>query len=205
MESGGWMNMKIQITALLVALSATAFAAGGGAAFAQSNWTIDGITFDQRAGWCVKNAVQDGIPVLEIRPCGSDFPYVSVGKIATPEQGKNLDLPGLLATAMQNAATDENRASTLKLATDKYGSCTMLSYSVDQKPIPGITGYAVLASFNCPAAPNNPRVEYRNFNTAVRRPDGAVWAVAFDYPTAPMSAEDTAMITSAIGRIAAAQ
>lgn len=195
--------MKLQSTALLGALSAMAFAAASGAAFAQTNWTLEGITFDQRAGWCSKNAVQDGVPVLEIRPCGSDFPYMSVGKIVPPEQAKNLNVADLLADAAKDASTDESRASILKLASDKYGACTTQSFSVDQHPIPGISGFAKLGSYNCPAASNG-KVDYRNFTTLVRRPDGAIWAVAFDYPTSPMSADDTAMITSAIGRIAAA-
>src|SRR5262245_49673649 len=195
--------MKLQSTAPLVALLALAFAAVSGAAFAQSNWMLEGITFDQRAGWCSKNAVQDGIAVLEIRPCASDFPYMSVGKVVSPEQAKDLNVADLLSNAAKEASTDENRASILKLATDKYGACTTQSFSVDQHPIPGISGFAKLANYNCPAASNG-RVDYRNFTTLVRRPDGAIWAVAFDYPIAPMSADDTAMITSAIGRIAAA-
>ncbi len=195
--------MKLHSTALLAALSGIAalFAAP---ACAQSDWTIGGITFDKRDGWCSKPAVQDGIHVLEIRPCGADFPYLSVGIIAPPEQGKGLDVASLLAGGMKNASSDENRASILKLATDKYGACTTTSFLVDEHPIPGIAGYATLASYNCPKAPDNPKVDYRNFGTLIRQPNGAVWGVAFDYPVEPLTPQDSAMISSAIGRIAAA-
>lgn len=195
--------MKILTTALFATLSAIAYAASAGAAFAQSDWTLGGITFDNRDGWCSKHAVQGGVQALEIRPCTSEFPYLSAGVAIPANEAKDMNLANVLASAKQNSAGDDNRARVLKLVTDKYGACTTLSFSVEDQPIPGIAGFSTIGSYQCAAAPGG-RVDYRNFATLIRRPNGDIWAVAFDYPTGPLTAADSAMITSAIGRIAAA-
>ena len=141
---------------------------------------------------------------MEARPCNAAFPYMSVAMIAPADKVLNVNLTAVLADAASSAEGPAGRADKLKVATDKYGDCTIVSYSVDRTPIPGVTGFAVLAQFNCPAAPGNPRVDYRNFNSLVRQPNGTLWAVAFDYPTNPLSAEDIAMLRAAIGHIASA-
>ena len=194
----------MKLNMYLLALLGGAVMLGGAPAQAQTGWTQSGVAFDQRSGWCATHTLQEGLPAMEARPCGSEFPYMSVAVAAPAEKAPNLNLAAALAAAANQAEEPADRANVLKLATDKYGACTTVSYSVDRAPISGVVGFAVLAQFTCPAAPGDPRVNYRNFTSLVRQPNGAIWALAFDYPTDPLSAQDIAMLRAAIGHIASA-
>jgi hypothetical protein len=171
---------------------------------AQTPWTIDGITFAQRDGWCSKTVTQPmsgggSLEVLEMRPCEKEFPYLSVG-MAERGPGK-ADLP-MLANHMANVAEEEaSKQEILDLFRKTHASCTLESYAVNRAPLQGLQALEVTARASCPGLAAG-SIGFRNLITLAVRGNGDLWTVAFDSPLAAKSEADEQMIRAAVATIA---
>lgn len=193
--------MRIVMALAVMAVSAL----GAASAFAQQTWTHGGIAFPPREGWCTTIADQDDgsggkLPALEARPCGAEFPILSTALV---RRGlAMLDLP----TATGRAATESGGETGKKVVNGifqkKDPACTQLTFELDRAPIPGITGFAVIASYNCPALGSLPSW-FRNFTAYAQQQNGDLWVVAFDYPLEPITEADKQMISGFVAAISA--
>ncbi len=189
---------------VLAAASGAAPALAQNVQSAPSAWTFEGVTFAPREGWCSKVAMQpvpggDPVQALEVRPCGADFPYLSVG--IGKRQAGDLNVVDLLNRAAQSMEGATGKNNILTTFQNSYGTCTLATYDVNRKPLPGLGAVTVTSSANCSKDTSGP-IWYRNLATFVMRPNGDLWAVAFDYPSAPMTDGDILMIRSAVATIA---
>jgi hypothetical protein len=194
-----------KIVAVGVAAGLALAGMAGAPAMAQTSWSFDGVSIPPRAGWCPTTTAQyvpggGSVQALEVRPCGSDFPYLSVGVAARGMPAA--DVAALTNQAAVGMEGDLGRKNMLEIFQRKSASCTIATYNVDRAPLPGLTAVALTSSANCPALGTGP-VWFRNFATFVKRKNGDLWAVAFDYPLAPMTEADKQMIRGAIAIIQA--
>lgn len=184
------------LTAIALTLTFTAEAAA-------QDWSHEGIAIPQRAGWCAKTAEQDDgsggkISALEVRPCGQDMPYVSLGVAV---RGVDLlDMDAIIADAAQAAATDVGKVAVDNIVAKREANCTRDSYTVTLGLVENVSGYDVLATYTCPTLGVT---TLRTFNAYAQRQNGDVWVVAFDHPLTDIAGEDQTMIRAAIAAITA--
>ena len=169
------------------------------AASAQQTWSLSGVSFPARDGWCSKETVQDGAPALEVRSCGADFPYMSMSVGGKSDGSATFETATLLQSGIAYAGGAEAKKLIQGVIdSDNVGkTCTMLTYEVKTDPAPGVKGFSVEASYDCNGNPANPGW-VRNFTTFATTKSGDVWIVSFDYPLAPITSGDIAMLQSAI-------
>lgn len=175
-----------------------------GEASAQT-WSFDGVTFAKRDGWCAKTAEQnDGrggkTAAYELRPCGKDFPFMSLAVAVRGAAPANMDqaIPQIAA----QTASEDGKTRTDTVFKRRDPNCTRVSHKVVTNPFAGIAGFDLTASYACPALGPDPSV-MRNFTAYAQRKNGDVWVVAFDHPDTDISESDQAMIRSAVAAIAA--
>ncbi|HVY88613.1 MAG TPA: hypothetical protein VG942_07075 [Hyphomonadaceae bacterium] len=177
----------------------------GPAAMAQDFWTHEGIKFAARDGWCGKEANQ-GTPAapsmaLEARKCGTDFPYMSAG-IAEKDGNSLPGVADLIKNGTTYAYTPDAHKVVMDLMNNQHTGCTESTYVVKTNVMTGVAGFAVEATFAC--TDSTTPVLFKNWTTYAKTKGGAVWVVAFDYPTASVTGGDIAMIQSAVQTISSA-
>jgi hypothetical protein len=163
-------------------------------AWAGTAWTFEKISFPPRAGWCPTLAAQ----ALEVRPCGEDFPALSIA--VAQRNGGRQDLTKLAAAGADQAATPEAKKAVLDIAQTGRENCEENSYAVQRAPMPGVASFAVVASYVCNGDEEAP-VPYTRLTAYAQAGDGSVWTVGFDHPAGPISDADRAMIKSALAKI----
>lgn len=166
------------------------------------DWSFGGITFTPRAGWCPSHTTQGGAQTLETRPCGQDYPYMSIA-IGAPADGSSWDIPGLAETFAQTMEGPKGASLFAEAVAPMYGSCVKQSLTVERNPVPQVKGASVVATFDCTKNGVTTSIDFRNFTGYVQTKAGALWVVTFDYPQGPMTSDDHAMIKAAIDKIAA--
>lgn len=159
-------------------------------------WEYEGVTVAQLGGWCALPAKQDiagggSVDVLEVRPCGAQFPMLTLAR--APGELAMLDAGVVLRAAMAGSRTQEVRSFVLRKTRAQWGECEERSYVVHDSVVGGVTGYVLRAEFGCPAAPNS-TVFIVNFVTFVNAVDHSLFTVAFDSPMRAMTDSDFAMI-----------
>jgi hypothetical protein len=170
----------------------------------QKPWTFDGIAFVPRDGWCSKVTSQivsgdTTVEAMEMRPCDSDFPYLSVG--VGRRQSDKIDIVALMTRVGQAMEGEAGRNNVLETFKRVHASCTIATYEVDRAPLQGVNAVEVRSSASCPGL-SDPTVWYRNFSAFVQRGNGDLWAVAFDSPLTARSEADEQMIRAAVATIA---
>ena len=98
------------------------------------------------------------------------------------------------------AAGADARKLVMGIATSQHGACKELTYLPKRDPVPGVSGFAVEASFDCVDHPGQ-SMWIRNFTAYASSKSGDLWIVSFDYPTAAITGGDVAMMQSAIATI----
>ena len=170
----------------------------------QAVWTFGGVNFPARDGWCSKFTDQGTptapAPAIELRQCGKDFPYLSMS-IGQKSEGRGaVDVSGFADKGYDFAAGPEARKLVMGLATTQHGVCKELTYQPKRDPVPGVSGFAVEASFDCADHPGQ-SMWIRNFTAYASSKSGDPWIVSFDYPLAAITGGDVAMMQSAIASI----
>ncbi len=191
----------MRIGVVLAVLAAGAL--GAAPAFAQQTWSHGGIPFTPREGWCTVVSEQDDglggkLPALEGRPCGEDFPIISAALVRRGFD--KLDLATVTAMAANEAGADKGKQVVAAIFHEQDPSCTPLTFEVDRNPVPGLTAFAILASYDCPILGDEP-AWFRNFTSYAQQQNGDLWVVAFDYPLAPITEADKEMISGFVTAI----
>jgi hypothetical protein len=166
-------------------------------------WSHEGVSFPGRDNWCAKTTQQDDgqgnvTPALELRPCGLEFPFLSVGVAARGMEP--LDLAVLTAQAADVTLGPDGEATTTAIFRKQDAGCTKISRTISRDPIAGVSSFDLFAQYACPALSAEPTV-MRNFTSYAQRGNGDVWVVAFDHPDGDITDADKTMIRSAIAAI----
>jgi hypothetical protein len=169
-------------------------------AVAQSGWTFNGVQFDARDGWCTRHTTQGGNAAMEVRPCGSDYPYMSLGFVAQ-RNGQVWDVAAIVDSAVTALEGPEGPSLFAEAARAAYGECTKSSMRIERDAVPQVPGYSVIARFVCTKDGASSERDFKNFSGYALAPNGDLWIVAFDYPDGDITSGDAAMIQAAVDRI----
>jgi hypothetical protein len=141
---------------------------------------------------------------MEIRRCGTDFPYLAVSTAAPPPAANEAPYD-ITAISDGGAATMESADGPqifADLMEPVYGKCSGDKLGVLRNPVPGVAGFTITGTFDCAKAGDTPEpIDFRNFSGFVKDPAGGVWVVSYDYPLAELNAEDIALIQSIVGTV----
>jgi hypothetical protein len=183
--------LKIMASAILACgLAGTASAATG--------WSFEKIAFPPRQGWCPAPAAQDNPPALEVRPCGEDFPALSLA--IEQRSAARQDLARLAAAGADKAESADGKKLVLDTVQTGREDCEENSFAVQRSPMPGVPSFAVVASYICSGNQDAP-VLFNRFTAYAQGRDGAVWVIGFDHPAGPIFDGDRAMIKAVIAKI----
>jgi len=192
---GACMKTVVKLLGMVAFVAAMALPAA-----AQQGWTFGGLVFKEQAGWCTTH-LDDS---MEIRRCGTDFPYLAVSTAAPPPSAG--EVPYNVATiASGGAATMESADGPgifAELMEPIYGKCSGDTLDVLRNPVPGVAGFTIVGTFVCGKEEAIPApIDFRNFSGFVNDTAGGVWVVSYDYPLEELNAEDIALIQSVAGTI----
>ena len=191
-----------RILALAVVASGAALVAAPSQA--QTAWPFKGVDFPKSDGWCVKRAQQGDNMAIELRHCGTDYPYLSA-TIVDPGQGEaDWDIAEMTVRFADLMEGPEGGPTFASAIAGVYGDCEKTSLTVDRNPVPGVPGATVTASMSCSKVGQTQSISFRNFTSYVQTRSGVLWCVTFDYPDTDLSDDDKAVIRSAADAIAAA-
>lgn len=189
------MKILMKLLGAAAFLSAMAFPAA-----AQQGWNFGGLAFKEQAGWCPTHFDDS----MEIRRCGTDFPYLAISVAAPPPPASETPYD-VVAIADGGAKTMESTDGPqifADLMKPMYGECAGDALAVYRNPVPGVAGFTIAGTFDCGDVGAVPEaVDFRNFSGFVKDMAGGVWVVSFDYPLAELNAEDIALIQSVAGTI----
>lgn len=175
------------------------------AASAQTMWSFKGFQFPARDGWCSKETNQgtpsEPAPTLEARPCGADFPYVSIGLGRAGDGSGPVDTSPLASNGVDYSNGPDGHKLVLGMINAKHTACVETKYTVTRDAIPLITGFLLDAEYKC--TDTTEAVTFRNWTSFASTRKGDLWIVAFDYPQTAVTGGDIAMLQSVIATIQA--
>jgi hypothetical protein len=164
--------------------------------FAATDWTFEKISLTPRPGWCP--SVNEAAPALEVRPCGEDYPVLS---LAIRQKGAaRQDLARLAATDAGKAGDLDGKKLVLDAVQTGREDCEENSFAVERAPMRGVPSFSVVATYVCAGNQDAP-IPFTRFTAYAQGRDGSLWVVGFDHPAGPISDNDRAMIKSAIAKI----
>ena len=168
-------------------------------ASAQQGWDFSGLAFKEQAGWCPTHFADS----MEIRRCGTEFPYLAVSIAAPPPPANQpYDVVSISDGGAATMESPDGPQIFADLMEPLYGKCAGDKLAVLRNPIPGVVGFTITGTFTCGKAGTTPApVDFRNFSGFVKDTFGAVWVVSYDYPLAELNAEDIALMQSIVGTI----
>lgn len=173
-----------------------------GAASAQQNWTHGGITFPERAGWCIDRKTEEtalgDVEAFTAHPCDQEFPMFSAGLVAPGMEA--VDLAVLTADARGQLDTQDGKVMVDDLMEKRDPECARQSYRVDANPAPPLLAFAVIATYDCPSF-NADVVNFHNLTAYAQTKAGDIWVVAFDYPLSTITDADRDMLIGAVTAI----
>lgn len=169
-------------------------------ATAQQTWPFGGLNFPARDGWC-PTFLGDS---MEVRRCGTDFPYLSVTIAApAPPAGQVYNVEEIASGGAAQMEAPGGPALFADIMQNAYGKCSGDELEVLRNPVPGVSGFTIVGALSCAKGDAAPQlIDFRNFSGFVKDPSGGVWVVSYDYPQTELGEEDIALIQSIAATIA---